>query len=202
MIAWVRRRRPASRLPGRLRRRPTLPLAFRLVVVIGLVSVTGLVAVVAVARDGRGGGPATAPDRPATAAPALSGRTLAGEPFDLAGLRGQVVLVNVFASWCGPCQDELPLLVDVGRRWSGRDLQMVGLAVRDTEVAIGALLNRTGAQDLDVLSDPAGSTAVDWGVRGVPETFLLDRHGRIADRMTGPVTARWLDERLTPLLGP
>ncbi|MEN3614509.1 TlpA family protein disulfide reductase [Plantactinospora sp. ZYX-F-223] len=190
MIAFVRRRRPAFPLfrPGR--RRLTLTL------VLGLVTMLGAVGLAAT----RGGGPAAAPGTPGTTAPALAGRTLAGAPFDLAGLRGQVVLVNIFASWCGPCQHELPLLVDAERRWSGRDLRMVGLAVRDSEVAVRALLDRTGARDLPVLPDPAGTTAVDWGVRGVPETFLLDRAGRIADRMIGPVTARWLDERLTPLL--
>ncbi|MGI5149359.1 TlpA family protein disulfide reductase [Plantactinospora sp. CA-294935] len=163
---------------------------------LGLVTVLGAVGLAGT----RGGGPAVAPGGAGAVAPSLAGRTLAGAPFDLAGLRGQVVLVNVFASWCGPCQDELPLLIDAGRRWSGRDLRMVGLAVRDSEVAIRALLDRTGARDLPVLPDPAGVTAVDWGIRGVPETFLLDRSGRIADRMTGPVTTRWLDERLTPLL--
>ncbi|WP_422768740.1 TlpA family protein disulfide reductase [Plantactinospora sp. WMMC1484] len=173
----------------------------------GLVAALGLVAVVVAAvgttAGGNGGGdPAAGPGRPVAVAPALAGRTLAGEPFDLAELRGHVVLVNVFASWCGPCQDELPLLVDAGRRWPARDVRMVGLAVRDSEVALRALLERTGARDLAVLADPAGSTAVDWGVRGVPETFLLDRHGRIVDRMIGPVTARWLDERLAPLLDP
>ncbi|MFY1671475.1 TlpA family protein disulfide reductase [Plantactinospora sp. WMMB334] len=206
VIGRLRRRRPALRPSGRRRRKPTLRLAYGPVPVIGLVAALALVAVVVAAvgtaAGGNGGDPAAGSGRPVADAPGLAGRTLDGEPFDLAELRGQVVLVNVFASWCGPCQDELPLLVDAGRRWSGRDLRLVGLAVRDSEVALRALLERTGARDLAVLPDPAGSTAVDWGVRGVPETFLLDRHGRIVDRMIGPVTARWLDERLAPLLGP
>ncbi|GAA3777397.1 hypothetical protein GCM10022225_76580 [Plantactinospora mayteni] len=186
----VPRRRPLPRLPGIRRRRLLLALG------LGALGVTG-----AVGMTGTGGTKAPV-GSPGTPAPALRGPTLAGEPFDLAELRGRVVLVNVFASWCGPCRDELPMLADAQRRWSERVLRVVGLAVRDSSVAVRDLLDQTGAQDLTVLPDPTGTTAVDWGARGVPETFLVDGHGRIADRVIGPVSAEWLDRRLTPLLDP
>jgi cytochrome c biogenesis protein CcmG, thiol:disulfide interchange protein DsbE len=134
------------------------------------------------------------------AAPALSGSTLDGGHFDLADARGHVLLINVFASWCGPCRDELPLLVDAQRRWSAQGLRLVGLNIRDGSVAVRALLRETGATDLTVLPDPEGTRAVSWGVRGVPETFLLDRDGRIVGRQQGAVSPQWLEQRVAPLL--
>ncbi|MEV0809838.1 TlpA disulfide reductase family protein [Micromonospora sp. NPDC050200] len=134
-------------------------------------------------------------------APALAGTTLDGGRFDLADARGQVVLVNVFASWCGPCRDELPLLAEAERRWSDRGVRLVGLDVRDGPEAVRALLKETGTTGLVVLPDPDGTRSVDWGVRGVPETFVVDRQGRIVARQRGVVTARWLEQQVTPLLG-
>ncbi|MGR6320227.1 TlpA disulfide reductase family protein [Micromonospora soli] len=143
---------------------------------------------------------ATATAGPPAPAPALSGTTLDGGRFDLADARGHVVLVNVFASWCGPCRDELPLLVDAERRWSPQGLRLVGLNIRDGAEAVRSLLTETGATRLTVLPDPDGTRAVDWGVRGVPETFVIDRAGRIVDRQRGVVTREWLEQRVGPLL--
>jgi cytochrome c biogenesis protein CcmG/thiol:disulfide interchange protein DsbE len=139
--------------------------------------------------------------RPAVAAPALAGTTLTGERFDLAAARGDVVLVNVFASWCGPCRDELPLLVETARDWSPRGLRVVGLNLRDGPDAVRALLRQTRADALTVLPDPDGVRAVEWGVRGVPETFLVDRDGRVVAHRNGVVTRQWLRDELSALLG-
>ncbi|MGN9779132.1 TlpA family protein disulfide reductase [Micromonospora sp. H33] len=133
-------------------------------------------------------------------APALTGTTLDGGRFDLTDARGHVLLVNVFASWCGPCRDELPLLVETQRQWSPRGLRLVGLNIRDGAEAVRALLDDTGAREFTVLPDPDGARAIDWGVRGVPETFLVDRDGRIVDRQHGVVTRQWLEQRVAPLL--
>ncbi|MFI6231223.1 TlpA family protein disulfide reductase [Micromonospora echinospora] len=146
--------------------------------------------------------PAGGDGRPAVAAPALAGTTLTGEPFDLAAARGDVVLVNVFASWCGPCRDELPLLAEITRDWSPRGLQVVGLNLRDGPDAVRALLRETRADALTVLPDPDGVRAVEWGVRGVPETFLVDRDGRIVARRNGVITRPWLEAKVSPLLEP
>jgi cytochrome c biogenesis protein CcmG/thiol:disulfide interchange protein DsbE len=138
-------------------------------------------------------------DRPA---PPLTGRTLAGVDFDLAGLRGQIVLVNVLASWCEPCRTELPLLVGAERRWSGRGLRIVGLDVRDGPDAARAMLAEAGAATLPVVPDPRGETAVSWGVHGVPESFVVDREGRVRQWVQGAITAAWLERSLPPLLAP
>ncbi|MDZ5442278.1 redoxin domain-containing protein [Micromonospora sp. 4G57] len=184
--------RAAGRRPRRVPVWPVLVLA--VTVVVGVVVALGLRSV----PTPPGGGAGTA--GPPVPAPALSGPTLDGGRFDLADAHGHVLLVNVFASWCGPCRDELPLLVDAGRRWSPQGLRLVGLNVRDGGEAVRALLAETGATGLTVLPDPDGTRAVDWGVRGVPETFVVDRDGRIVDRQRGVVTRQWLEQRVAPLL--
>lgn len=161
-----------------------------LVAAVGAVLATGL-------RDGAApptGGPSPAP------APRLAGSTLDGGRFDLAEARGHVVVVNVFASWCGPCRDELPLLADAARRWAPDGLRVVGLNLRDGPEAVRALLAETGADDLTVVPDPDGTRGVEWGVRGVPETFVVDRDGRIVTRHQGVVSRQWLDRWVTPLV--
>ncbi|MGC1215477.1 MAG: redoxin domain-containing protein [Micromonospora sp.] len=189
MILTGRPDRPPR--PGR-RALPALVVAATLVV--GVLLALGLRSSAGPAPGDPAAGPA-----PSTA-PALSGPTLDGRSFDLATARGQVVLVNVFASWCGPCRDELPVLLDAQRRWSPQGLRVVGLNLRDGREAVRALLEETGAQELTVLPDPDGSRAIDWGVRGVPETFVVDRDGRIHDRRQGVVTRQWLEQRVGPLL--
>ncbi|SBT45866.1 cytochrome c biogenesis protein CcmG, thiol:disulfide interchange protein DsbE [Micromonospora narathiwatensis] len=183
--------RRMPRLPAGLRPGPAVVLA--VTVAVGTLVALGLRAPATPA----GTDPGTSTPAPA---PALSGETLAGGRFDLATARGHVVLVNVFASWCGPCRDELPLLVDAERRWSPRGLRLVGLNVRDGVPAVRALLDETGASGLTVLPDPDGTRSVDWGVRGVPETFVVDRDGRIVERQRGVVTRAWLEQRVAPLL--
>ncbi|MFG2109988.1 TlpA family protein disulfide reductase [Micromonospora chersina] len=179
------------RRPGWLRLGPATVLT--LTVAVGALIAFGLRA------------PATPDPDAATAvagrpAPALSGATLDGGRFALSDARGQVVVVNVFASWCGPCRDELPVLVDAERSWSLRGVRLVGLNIRDGADAVRALLDETGATGLTVVPDPDGTRAVEWGVRGVPETFVVDRDGRLVDRRQGVVTRQWLEQRIAPLL--
>jgi cytochrome c biogenesis protein CcmG/thiol:disulfide interchange protein DsbE len=189
-------RRP---LPGLLR-----GIRIRWIPLLALLAVAALGLALAAGTSGNGQGAAggMASRAPGAPAPALARQTLTGDPFDLAALRGQVVLVNIFASWCGPCRNELALLAEAQRRWSARGLHVVGVDVRDSAEAVRALLDETGAGNLTVLPDPTGTTAVDWGARGVPETFLVDRDGRIAHWEPGPLTAQWLDQRVTPLMAP
>ncbi|MFG2052550.1 TlpA family protein disulfide reductase [Micromonospora sp. NPDC048930] len=184
-------RRPTLRRPGWLRTGPAAVLA--LTVAVGTLAALGLRAPATPAAE-------EAPTVTGAPAPALSGTTLDGGQFALSDARGQVVLVNVFASWCGPCREELPLLVDAERSWSPRGLRLVGLNIRDGTEAVRALLDETGATGLTVVPDPDGTRAVQWGVRGVPETFVVGRDGRLVDRRQGVVTRQWLEQRIAPLL--
>lgn len=162
----------------------------------GLVLGVGALLMVALLSDAR---PAAAGlvGRPA---PVLAGETLDGGTADLADLRGSVVLVNVWASWCGPCREELPLLVSTQSRYGDQGLEVLGLNMRDGPVAARALLAETGAESLTSVVDPDGGTAVGWGVRGVPETFLVDRDGVLRARFFGAVTEEWVQEEVVPWL--
>jgi cytochrome c biogenesis protein CcmG/thiol:disulfide interchange protein DsbE len=138
-------------------------------------------------------------DRPA--AP-LRGTTVSGQPFDLEQLRGDVVIINVMASWCAPCRQELPVLVDAASRWRSQHVRVVGVAMRDQAADTASLLRDSGATALTVVADSDGSRAVEWGVRGVPESFIVDRRGHLRVHAFGPITADWLQQQLTPLVGP
>lgn len=134
------------------------------------------------------------------AAPALSGTTLDGQPFDLAGWHGSVVLVNLWASWCAPCQREMPLLVSAYSALQDRGLRMVGVDVRDGAVQARQFLARYGASWPSV-TDTGGSLAVDWGTFGLPETYLVGPDGTVVAKSVGVVTPSWIDDHVVPLLG-
>jgi cytochrome c biogenesis protein CcmG/thiol:disulfide interchange protein DsbE len=145
-------------------------------------------------------GPATLVlDQPA---PALVGSALDGSRFDLAEQRGSVVVINVWASWCAPCRTELALLAEAARSWSTDGVVVVGLDVRDTPEAAREVLERAGATSLITVSDPSGETAVSWGVSGVPETFVVDRAGRLRLWAQGIIDEAWLQERVGPVVHP
>jgi cytochrome c biogenesis protein CcmG, thiol:disulfide interchange protein DsbE len=131
-------------------------------------------------------------------APPLAGPTLAGGTLDLADLRGDVVVVNVWAAWCAPCREELPVLVSFESAHAG--LRVVGIDTRDGERQARELLARVGGDPRSAVMDPAGRLATAWGVAGVPETFVLDAVGTVRSHRLGPVSEGWLADHVVPLL--
>lgn len=116
----------------------------------------------------------------------------------VSAFKGQVVLVNFWASWCPPCVDELPLLEKTQQALATENATVLGINTRDnTEDA----LEFVEKYDLTFpsLRDGAGDVAEDWGVAQYPESFLLDREGKIAAVVQGPVTQAFIDERVLPL---
>lgn len=133
-------------------------------------------------------------------APPLSGTALTGDAVDIAGWRGSVVLVNVWASWCVPCQREQPLLVDAYARLAPRGVRFVGINVRDRPEQARAFLQRYGNAPWPSVVDPDGRRAVEWGTFALPETYLVDRSGTVVAKAVGELQAQWLQDNLLPLV--
>jgi cytochrome c biogenesis protein CcmG/thiol:disulfide interchange protein DsbE len=110
-------------------------------------------------------------------------------------LTGQVTVVNVWASWCGPCRTEHPQLQALAEQ---PGLVVVGINYKDTTENAVRFLNELGNPYSRVGVDATGRTAVDWGVYGVPETFIVDATGKIAFKFTGPITPAALTEQILP----
>ena len=121
----------------------------------------------------------------------------AGDVFDSETMAGRVWLLNVWASWCGPCAQEHPQLVALTRM---RDVPVVGLNYKDDPDAARAWLERYGDIFSDVLSDVEGSVGLDWGVYGVPETFVIDAAGQVRYKHVGPVLPDDLEGTLLPII--
>jgi cytochrome c biogenesis protein CcmG, thiol:disulfide interchange protein DsbE len=135
---------------------------------------------------------------PHTVLPPLAGVTHDGKPVP--GLnndtfKNEVTLVNVWASWCVPCHDEVPFLEALGK---DKRIQLVSINYKDTEADARRFLNRYGNPFAATGRDASGRTSIDWGVYGVPETYLVGRDGRIAYKLVGPITADNLNTALEP----
>ena len=123
--------------------------------------------------------------RPRPAAP-LALRLFDGGWFDLASQRGHPALLNFWASWCAPCQEEIPLLDALQRGYAPRGVRIVGLNLWDRPADARRFLAESGASYPNG-PDPDGATAVEYGVRGVPETYLIDQQSRLVRRWIGPL---------------
>ena len=111
-----------------------------------------------------------------------------GSPVALEGLRGKVVIVNFWASWCNPaCYDEAPVLERTWRTYRDRGVVVIGVDMQDTREAAQEFIRRF-ALTFPNAPDPGGKTAVEYGVYGVPETFFVDRAGTIRAKHVGAIT--------------
>jgi cytochrome c biogenesis protein CcmG/thiol:disulfide interchange protein DsbE len=112
-------------------------------------------------------------------------------------LRGQVWLLNVWASWCVSCMDEHPVLLDFSKR---NVVPIYGLNYKDKRDAALAWLSQHGNPYAVSLSDPEGRVGIDYGVYGVPETYVIDKAGVIRYKRIGPVTPEVLAQKILPLV--
>lgn len=131
---------------------------------------------------------------PAFGLPPVQGRTLGLSSGDL---KGEVSLVNVFASWCTACRYEHPLFM---RLKADGTVPIHGLNYKDAPADAAAWLDTLGDPYTRTGADRDGRVAIDWGVYGVPETFVVDRDGRIAHKHVGPLSAKDLQETILPLI--
>jgi len=139
------------------------------------------------------GHPAPKTDLPPLAGLARDGKGVPG--LSNAAFPGEVTLVNVWASWCIPCAEEVPYLEQLSK---DKRIKLVGINYKDPTDNARRFLNRYGNPFAAVGVDASGRTSIDWGVYGVPETYLIGRDGTIAYKLVGPVTAENLDGALNP----
>lgn len=114
-----------------------------------------------------------------------------------ADFRGKPVVINVWASWCAACKHEHPVLMDIARQ---NEVYLVGLNYKDERGDALAVLEAEGNPYNVNLADRDGRTGIDWGVYGVPETFIVDKEGVIRHKHIGPITRENWEKELLPLI--
>jgi cytochrome c biogenesis protein CcmG, thiol:disulfide interchange protein DsbE len=135
---------------------------------------------------------------PATQLPPVQGLERGGKPVPgiaAADFAGAVSLVNVWASWCVPCHDEAPLLMELA---ADARIRVVGINYKDQPDNARRFLGRYGNPFAAAGADQNGRAGIEWGVYGVPETFLVGRDGKIAYKLVGPITAENMETVLKP----
>jgi cytochrome c biogenesis protein CcmG/thiol:disulfide interchange protein DsbE len=135
---------------------------------------------------------------PQTNLPPVAGLVQDGKPLpgiNAADFKDNVTLVNVWASWCVPCHDEVPMLDELAK---DKRIRLVGINYKDQADNARRFIGRYGNPFSAVGADPNGRAAIEWGVYGVPETFVVGRDGRIAYKLVGPITETNLKTTLMP----
>ena len=179
------------------------PRRMRLALLVPLVLFLGVVALFFV-RLGSGVDPSRIPSaligQPAAATnlPPVAGLQRDGQPVPglaSADFSGAVTLLNVWASWCVPCHDEAPLLM---RLAEDKRIRVIGLNHKDQPDNARRFLGRYGNPFVAAGADISGRAAIEWGVYGVPETFIIGRDGKIAYKVVGPITPQNLEQVIKP----
>jgi cytochrome c biogenesis protein CcmG/thiol:disulfide interchange protein DsbE len=137
---------------------------------------------------------------PQTDLPPVAGLERGGKPIpgiNREDFTGTVTLLNVWASWCVPCHDEAPLLMELAK---DQRIRIVGINYKDQPENARRFLGRHGNPFVAAGADPNGRASIDWGVYGVPETFVIGRDGRIAFKLVGPITPHNYQAVLKPAI--
>ncbi|MFY9898926.1 MAG: DsbE family thiol:disulfide interchange protein [Xanthobacteraceae bacterium] len=174
----------------------------RLLVVVPLILFAGLTALFLIRLNA--GDPSLIPSAlighpvPQTALPPIAGLKRDGVAVpgvDPASFKGAVTVVNVWASWCVPCHDEAPLLMQLAQ---DQRLRVIGINYKDDADNARRFLGRYGNPFAAAGADQNGRAAIEWGVYGVPETFVIGRDAHIAYKLVGPITPENFESVLKP----
>lgn len=132
-------------------------------------------------------------------APHMRGDMLnAATEFDSTSLTGQVWILNVWASWCRECVYEHPVFVEMAKMPSS--VPLIGLNYKDQQADAVQWLNQYGNPYSAIVSDVQGGIGIDWGVYAVPETFIIDKQGKVQHKVIGPVSAQMMTTEIIPLI--
>jgi cytochrome c biogenesis protein CcmG/thiol:disulfide interchange protein DsbE len=132
-------------------------------------------------------------------APDFQLTALDGSPMNLSEQHGRVVVINIFASWCGPCREEAAALEQTWRAYQDRGVQFFGIAYKDAASKAQAFLDEFAVSYPSAV-EPGGRAARDYGVTGVPETFVVDQQGQLVRHFVGGITQAQLSQELDELL--
>ena len=144
--------------------------------------------------------PAAPPATIGSMAPDFTLTDLSGDQVSLASLRGHPVIVNFWASWCGPCIEEFPLLQAAEREHAAQGLVIVGIVYQDRANAAQAFLTRMGGTWANAM-DPGGAVAARYGIYAPPDSFFITANGVIAGRQIGQLSQQDLARQLDSILG-
>lgn len=133
------------------------------------------------------------------AAPDFTKESLNGESVSLSGLRGKVIVVDFWTSWCGPCRREAPTLAQVYREYAQRDVEFIGVAIWDDRDRVEDHVQEYDVPYLNMI-DEKGRIAIDYGVAGIPEKFFIDANGDVVRKFVGPMDAESIRKALDAIL--
>lgn len=132
--------------------------------------------------------------------PTLKLERVGGGTVDIAELKGKVVLVNFWATWCKPCVEEMPVFEKLHRELEGKPFVMLAVSIDKRPDNVQQLASRQNLS-FPILLDSSESTARAWGTMGVPETFLINRDGKVVYKVIGPVEYDKILAKVEKLLG-
>ncbi|MER6028562.1 TlpA disulfide reductase family protein [Streptomyces sp. NPDC001851] len=147
----------------------------------------------------------TVPAGKRAAAPDLSGETIDGKTLDVARYKGQVVVINVWGSWCGPCREEAQYFSKVSKQYEGKGVQFVGINTRDTSTTPAVAFEKEHGIAYPSLYDPSGKLMLRFqkgtlNPQLIPSTLVIDRHGRVAARALEALDDTSLLDMLKPVV--
>jgi thiol-disulfide isomerase/thioredoxin len=120
-------------------------------------------------------------------APAITVNSLNGKPLNLSDLKGKVVLINFWATWCPPCREEIPSMMKLNSAMAGKPFQMVAISIDEGGQPAIESFFKTSGFSLPAYTDPDNRAAKAYGITGVPETFVIDKSGILVRKVIGPM---------------